>query len=124
MLIVSLILSCLSLLCFMAVAICFYKVYKHNKTILLDFKNEFAKELQAGNAVSVSSDVLSSGIFEDGIVSEELSNCTSFLAVPLEMMGMLLGVLFLGFEIEIGEEFDQVKDMLIPYMTKLKEALG
>ena len=90
----------------------------------LDTSNEFAKKLQAGNAVSVSSDVLSSGIFEDGIVSEELSNCTSFLAVPLEMMGMLLGVLFLGFEIEIGEEFDQVKDMLIPYMTKLKEALG
>ena len=91
---------------------------------VLDTSNEFVKELLNGNAVSVSSDVLSSGIFDDGIVSEELNSCVSFLAVPLEMMGMLLGVLFLGFEIEIGEEFNQVKDMLEPYMIRLKEALG
>jgi hypothetical protein len=41
----------------MAVAICFYKVYKHNKTILLDFKNEFAKELSNRANVSVEKDV-------------------------------------------------------------------
>ena len=78
----------------------------------------------AGNSVCVSSDVLTSGILSDGIVPEDLNNCVSFLALPLEMMGMLLGVLFLGFEIEIGEEFEQVKDVLGPYMDKLKESLG
>lgn len=91
---------------------------------VLDTSNEFAKELLAGNSVCVSSDVLASGILSDGIVPEDLNNCVSFLALPLEMMGMLLGVLFLGFEIEIGEEFEQVKDVLGPYMDKLKEALG
>lgn len=91
---------------------------------VLDTSNEFAKELLAGNSVCVSSDVLTSGILSDGIVPEDLNNCVSFLALPLEMMGMLLGVLFLGFEIEIGEEFEQVKDVLVPYMDKLKESLG
>ena len=91
---------------------------------VLDTSNEFAKELLAGNSVCVSSDVLTSGILSDGIVPEDLNNCVSFLALPLEMMGMLLGVLFLGFEIEIGEEFEQVKDVLGPYMDKLKESLG
>lgn len=91
---------------------------------MLDTSNEFATELLAGNSVCVSSDILSSGILSDGIVPEELNNCVSFLALPLEMMGMLLGVLFLGFEIEIGEEFEQVKDVLVPYMDKLKESLG
>lgn len=91
---------------------------------VLDPSNEFSKQLLAGNAVCVSGDVLSSGILSDGIVPEDLNNSVSFLAVPLEMMGMLLGILFLGFEIEIGEEFEQVKDMLKPYMVKLQEALG
>lgn len=91
---------------------------------VLDSSNEYAKQLLAGKAICVSGDVLSSGILSDGIVPEDLNNSVSFLAVPLEMMGMLLGILFLGFEIEIGEEFKQVEDMLKPYMTKLQEALG
>lgn len=91
---------------------------------VLDSSNEFAKQLLADEAVCVSGDVLSSGILSEGIVPEDLNGSASFLAVPLEMMGMLLGILFLGFEIEIGEEFEQVKYMLKPYMIKLKEALG
>lgn len=91
---------------------------------VIDSSNEYAKQLLAGKAICVSGDVLSSGILSDGIVPEDLNNSVSFLAVPLEMMGMLLGILFLGFEIEIGEEFKQVEDMLKPYMTKLQEALG
>lgn len=91
---------------------------------VLDSSNEFVKRLLTNEAVCVSGDVRSSGILSEGVVPEDLNGSTSFLAVPLEMMGMLLGILFLGFEIEIGEEFEQVESMLEPYMVKLKEALG
>lgn len=100
-------------------------LYNDEETFaVLDPSNEFAKQILAGNVICVSGEVLSSGILSDGIVPENLNNSVSFLAVPLEMMGMLLGILFLGFEIEISDEFEQIKEMIKPYMVKLQEALG